>query len=71
MKRAKEDWIEQQCTDIEYSLSRWKTKRAYQAVKQLTGEGECGGPPSVGCFWRLSSLTSGGVFQKGSWKGGT
>ena len=35
-QRAKEDGIEQQCSDIEDSLSRCKTKRSYQTVKQLT-----------------------------------
>ena len=35
VKTAKEDWIEQHCTDIEESLSRCKTKRAYQTTKQL------------------------------------
>eukprot|EP00745_Piridium_sociabile_P029601 TRINITY_DN4881_c1_g1_i1.p1 TRINITY_DN4881_c1_g1~~TRINITY_DN4881_c1_g1_i1.p1 ORF type:complete len:855 (-),score=217.58 TRINITY_DN4881_c1_g1_i1:120-2594(-) len=36
MPKAKEDWIGQQCTNIEDSLNKNNTKKAYQIVKQLT-----------------------------------
>ena len=36
MKRAKENWIGEQCSDIEENLRRKNSKRAYQLVKDLT-----------------------------------
>ena len=36
MKNAKEEWIEQQCSDIEENLQKNNTKKAYQTVKDLT-----------------------------------
>ena len=36
MKKAKVGWIEKQCTDIEKSLAKNNSKRAYQIVKELT-----------------------------------
>ena len=36
MKKAKEDWIETQCAEIEESLARNNSKRAYHIVKELT-----------------------------------
>ena len=36
MKRAKENWIENQCQDIEDSLKKNNSKQAYQLVKDLT-----------------------------------
>ena len=36
IKRAKEEWIEGQCQDIEDSLARNDSKKAYQLVKDLT-----------------------------------
>ena len=36
MKKAKEEWIEQQCNSIEESLQKNNTKKAYQTVKDLT-----------------------------------
>ena len=36
MKKAKEDWIEQQCADIEESLNKNNTRKAYQSIKALT-----------------------------------
>ena len=36
MKRAKEEWIEAQCTEIEDNLNRNNSRRAYQIVKELT-----------------------------------
>lgn len=36
LKKAKEDWIGQQCTEIESSLSKNNSKKAFQIVKDLT-----------------------------------
>ena len=38
VKKAKEDWIGAQCEEIEISLNKNKSKRAYQLVKDLTSE---------------------------------
>ena len=36
MKKAKEDWIEEQCTEIKDCLTNNNSRRAYQVVKELT-----------------------------------
>ena len=36
MKKAKENWVEEQCRDIEENLRKKNSKRAYQLVKDLT-----------------------------------
>ena len=36
IKQAKEYWIEEQCEEIDISLTKNNTKRAYQIVKDLT-----------------------------------
>ena len=36
MKKAKENWIGKQCSEIEENLRKNKSKRAYQLVKDLT-----------------------------------
>ena len=36
MKKAKENWIGQQCSEIEENLWKNNNKRAYQLVKDLT-----------------------------------
>ena len=36
MKKAKEDWIGEQCSEIEENLRKNNSKRAYQPVKDLT-----------------------------------
>ena len=36
MKKAKENWIGQQCSEIEQNLRKSNSKRAYQLVKDLT-----------------------------------
>ena len=36
MKRAKEDWIGEQCSEIEENLRKNNSNRAYQLVKDLT-----------------------------------
>ena len=36
MKKAKENWIEKQCSEIEENLRKNNSKRAYQLVKDLT-----------------------------------
>ena len=36
LRKAKELWIEQQCTEIEQCLERNSTKKAYQVTKYLT-----------------------------------
>ena len=36
MKKAKENWIGQQCSEIEENLRKNNSKRAYQLVKDLT-----------------------------------
>ena len=36
MKKAKENWIGQQCSEIEENLRKNNNKRAYQLVKDLT-----------------------------------
>jgi hypothetical protein len=36
MKKAKEEWIEKQCTEIEESLNKNNSKKAYQVIKNLT-----------------------------------
>ena len=38
VKKAKEDWIGAQCEEIETSLNKNNSKRAYQLVKDLTSE---------------------------------
>ena len=38
MKEAKEKWINEQCNEIEVSLSHNNSKKAYQVVKDLTTE---------------------------------
>ena len=35
-KKAKENWIEKQCSDTEENLKENNSKRAYQLVKDLT-----------------------------------
>ena len=36
MKKAKENWIEEQCSETEENLRKNKSKRTYQLVKELT-----------------------------------
>ena len=36
VKRAKENWIGEQCSEIEENLRKNNSKRAYQLVKDLT-----------------------------------
>ena len=36
MKKAKENWIGEQCSEIEENLRKNNNKRAYQLVKDLT-----------------------------------
>ena len=36
MKKAKENWIGEQCSDSEENLGKNNSKRAYQLVKDLT-----------------------------------
>ena len=36
MKKAKENWIEEQCSEIEENLRKNNSKRAYELVKDLT-----------------------------------
>ena len=36
MKKAKENWIGEQCREIEENLRKNNSKRAYQLVKDLT-----------------------------------
>ena len=36
MKQAKENWIREQCSEIEENLRKNNSKRAYQLVKDLT-----------------------------------
>ena len=36
MKKAKENWTEEQCNKIEENLRKSNSKRAYQLVKDLT-----------------------------------
>ena len=36
MKKAKENWIGEQCSEIEENLRENNSKRAYQLVKDLT-----------------------------------
>ena len=36
MKRVKENWIGEQCSEIEENLRKHNSKRAYQLVKDLT-----------------------------------
>ena len=36
MKKAKENWIGEQCGEIEENLRKKKSKRTYQLVKDLT-----------------------------------
>ena len=40
MKKAKENWIEEQCQDIDDSLKNNNSKKAYQLVKDLTSTKE-------------------------------
>ena len=36
MKKAKMDWIEEQCQDIENNMKKNNSKKTYQLVKDLT-----------------------------------
>ena len=36
LKKAKQDWIGEQCSEIEENLRKNNSKRAYQLVKDLT-----------------------------------
>ena len=36
LKKAKENWIGEQCSEIEENLRKNNSKRAYQLVKDLT-----------------------------------
>ena len=36
MKKARKNWIGEQCSEIEDNLSKKNSKRAYQLVKDLT-----------------------------------
>ena len=36
MKKAKENWIGEQCSEIEENLRKNKSKRAHQLVKDVT-----------------------------------
>ena len=36
MKKAKENWIEEQCSEIEEQMRKNNNNRAYQLVKDLT-----------------------------------
>ena len=36
MKKAKENWIGEQCSEIEENLRKYNSKRAYELVKDLT-----------------------------------
>ena len=36
MKKAKENWIEEKCSQIEENLRKNNSKRAYELVKDLT-----------------------------------
>ena len=36
MKQAKENWVVEQCSEIEENLKKNRSKRAYQLVKDLT-----------------------------------
>ena len=36
MKKAKENWIGEQCSEIEENLNKNNSKRAYQLMKDLT-----------------------------------
>ena len=36
MKKAKENWIREHCSEIEENLRKDNSKRAYQLVKDLT-----------------------------------
>ena len=36
MKKAKENWIGEQCSEIEENLKKNNSKRAYELVKDLT-----------------------------------
>ncbi len=38
MKNAKEEWIKDQCQEIEHNLKVNNTKKAYQLVKELTNK---------------------------------
>ena len=40
MAKAKEDWIEERCMEIEDCLSNNNSKRAYQVVKELAKESQ-------------------------------
>ena len=45
VKKAKEDWIDAQCEEIETCLNKNNSKRAYQLVKDLTSKKQ--GRPST------------------------
>ena len=36
MKKAKENWIGEQCSEIKENLRKYNNKRAYKLVKNLT-----------------------------------
>ena len=38
MKKAKENWIGEQCSEIEENMRKNNSKRAYQLMKDLTTE---------------------------------
>ena len=57
VKKAKEDWIGAQCEEIETCLNKNNSKRAYQLVKNLTGELVRVGP-------QLSRISLGNVLLK-------
>ena len=38
MKESKENWIEEQCSEIEDNMNKNKRKRAFQVIKDLTSE---------------------------------
>ena len=38
MKKAKEDWIDTKCKEIDVCLNKNNNKKAYQLIKDLTSE---------------------------------
>ena len=51
VKKAKEDWTDAQCEEIETCLNKNNSKRAYQLVKDLTSEKVLSYPGQV---WEMS-----------------
>ena len=49
MKKAKENWIGEQCSETEENLRKNNSKRAYQLVDDLT-------TVKKGCFYFLEQL---------------